>query len=45
MKPIPAIPPFMQNGPIVPGKGGNLFPPVQKPHKPAPTLSKKRTRR
>lgn len=45
MKPVPAIPPFMQNGPIVPGKGGNLFPPVQKPHKPAPTLSKKRTRR
>ena len=42
-------PAFLQNGPVVPGKGGNLFPPVpsapkiQKPA--APKLSKKRTRR
>lgn len=47
---IPVMPPsFLQNGPIVPGKGGNLYSPmpsapkIQKPA--APKLSKKRTRR
>jgi Ca-activated chloride channel family protein len=44
---IPApMAPFPQNGPVVPGKGGNLFPPHLKIQKPsAPNLTKKRTRR
>lgn len=42
------MPPFFpQNGPIVPGKGGNLFPPHLKIQKKtdAPKLTKKRNRR